>query len=159
MASNRVHWSKYTMLCANPIQFNPMQCNVRTSSSFLLFSHCRSLPTRLHTLCCTITTTTTTTGMCSTALLSNNRQVFLPELSLRSIITYNKLLRFGTPALSLFLHLRSHLSLTSAPFFYKFFAILEEKKELWWTVWALLPLLNNRLTRYFSLRFQCARRI
>lgn len=155
--------------CFVPIQFNPMQCNVRTSPSFLLFSHCHSSAHHpsSHTLCYTTIATVCTTGICSTApvcsLLSNNRQVFLPELSLRSIITYNKLLLFGT-----------HSLLTSSPRLLSTFAVsvslLNElrffynvcyfrRKRTSVSVWALLPLLNNRLMIYFSLRFQCARRI
>lgn len=91
MASNGVHWSKYTMLCANPIQSNAVQCAYFTKFLVILCP-----PVLTFTVCVCVCTT----GMCSTApvcsLLSNNRQVFLPELSLRSIITYNKLLLFGT---------------------------------------------------------------
>lgn len=56
--SNRVHWSKYTMFCTNPLRHRTLQCAYFTEF-FVFFSHC--------CLLCPLILTRSATALCSIA--------------------------------------------------------------------------------------------
>lgn len=149
MASGIEYIGPNTMLCV-PIQYYSAMCVLHRISFLVIcviFSlHCYTPVTDATTAA---TTVMYSSSVCGCVCLSNNRQVFLPELSLRSIITYNKLLLFGTLPLSLSI-VRRHRRIS--PSF--FICYLRKKKTFCRSVSVISFIKQQILTIYFSLRFR-----